>query len=400
MKKIEKDDKEWSSKDTLLRLISDFLEKTNDFDTMFKLLCMFDNIKYFEIEDKDFLDCINTKFDLNYDNVIRLNTNEVLIRNYLSQYIFKFDRLVVNVACKNNFEFDRDKYYSKDEINELISNKIIYPINCKYVALDYVPENYTRNSDEKLNTPYLWKSNHFDKWEDIHEKDNVFYDYFVNKLNSKYSLKWMIDKIKNYLNYLYYDEYIRNIEHYGCINEIYESYFNDIYEVRDKLNELCNNNGETPLELVTTDSLYDYLVSQINVPKKEKYKYVGRNNIISLLKQFEFKDEKESEKYKDIIRKLNDSILSYGLIISYCNINNNDLIEVFVNNNDVESCYKLIMNHSEDFDDISLYKLFKIVLLSGNIEYINNIKNTALGSTLCVEHIDNDDNEVYKLIKK
>ncbi len=55
------------------------------------------------------------------------------------------------------------------------------------------------------------------------------------------------------------------------------------------------------------------------------------------------------------------------------NFDCNDMLDVIINNNDAVSCYKLIIDYYDNYSKGYLLKMFKVIVLSGNQEYINNI---------------------------
>ncbi len=231
--------------DKLIKLcIEKFLSDPLDHNTYLQLLCYFESINGFEIEDNDLLDCINKKSGCSYNKVVSFETDEVNVYTPYGNWDkkpFIFDRLIVKVAVSDS-DFNINKLYSREEINNLIDKKVIYPIKYDYNNLKDIPLDYVRCKDEKFNVPYCCLFDCIDNCNFIRNKEGILNDYFIDKLKENYSIELMFSEIRKEIERQFYDNYLDEIYFYGKIRECNE-YLKSIYDTKDMFNKAIDNYG-------------------------------------------------------------------------------------------------------------------------------------------------------------
>lgn len=372
--KIVYNDKHYRN-DIVERLcIERFLNDPFDQGTYLELLYYTENIKKFEIENDDILDCINKKTGCSYNNVVSLETDEVNVYTpygYWDKKPFIFDKLIVKVAVSDS-EFNSSKIYSREEINNLIDKKVIYPIKYDYNNLKDVPLDYVRCKDERFNVPYCCLFDYIDTYNFSLNKDGILNDYFIDKLKENCSIEWMLSEIGKEIERQFYENYLDEIYFYDKVRECNE-HLKNIYNIKDMYNNVIDNYGLLgikKLEFVTLDNLYDYLVNRFDD------RVVDNDYLVRLISCL---DRNEFDKCVDVIVSKGDSKLCCDFItnIQY-DFDCNDMLDVIINNNDVESCYRILMDYYDNYSKGYLLKMFKVIVLSGNQEYINCILDMGI----------------------
>lgn len=358
----------------------------------YKMICNFYDIR---LEDSDYIDYINYKTGNKFDRIIKLET-DIINKDIESEghgrdfswWTVSY-RLCLNVAVNCELE-NSDKYFTMDEIKELIKDNKIYPINCFGEKCDdRLYANRVKNDID-----YLIKFEYGRKNGQLSINDEYF-DYFIDKIISMIDVKEIFAGIRSfiiscrtnlecYLNDYYFSENKETKRKLSEVNKLID-YFNE------KISILSNDQEDNNLNLISKDPIemvMKYLKSLFNTDKSQWYKDIRIEQVVQILEDIESDENKElCEEIKKIIIELGDPELccmmaSSGFIREW--IDFDKMLEIIIDSEDEWVCYDVI----EDFnlDDTTRRRFIQVIIDSGNAELNYKIAKMDLPGIDIKEH--------------
>ena len=217
----------------------------------YKMICNFYNVR---LEYSDYIDYVNFKTNNNFNKVIKMYTDVINKDRMYEGHGRDFSWWTVSyrmyLVCLVNCELENnDKYYTIDEIKELIKENKIYPLNYFYEKCD--DRLYANGCKNDID--YLVKTKDRKKIGQL-SVDDEYYEYFVDKVLDEVSIREMLLCMRDFIvscrNYL------------ECY--LIEYYFSENRETKKNLSEVN--------KLIT---LFNKKIKSLNISQDEIDRYAG-----------------------------------------------------------------------------------------------------------------------------
>ena len=342
----------------------------------YNMICNFYDIR---LEDNDYIDYINYKYSSNYDRVISIATdviNKDIQREGhgrdFSWWTVSY-RMYLKVAVFGELE-NSDKFFTMDEIWELIKDSKIYPIDwyCEECD-DRLYENRCKNDID-----YLVKCEYGRKVGQLSINDEYF-DYFIDKILSEIKIDNIFNAIRDFLvdsrNDLecsliyYYDDYEDNSSDKKLV---------EVNKIIDMFNEKIvslDRENDCDIEKISTNKiemLFKYLNSLFNDDDSKWYKDITFEQVVSIICSLNYDENKElCDEIKKIIIGLGDSELCYEMFCNVDWIDEKIMLDLIIDSGDVDICYKVVTNY--ELDKVTRKRLIQVIIDSGDEEVNYNL---------------------------
>ena len=342
----------------------------------YNMICNFYDIR---LEDNDYIDYINYKNNSNYDRVVSIATdviNKDIQREGhgrdFSWWTVSY-RMYLKVAVLGELE-NSDKFYTINEIKELIKNGKIYPIDWYVLECDdRLYENRCKNDID-----YLVKCEYGRKDGQISINDEYF-DYFINKILGEIKIDDIFRNIRSFLvdsrnnlecSLIYYYDYYEDIEpskELIIVNKIIDIFNEKIVSL--------NKENDCDIEMISTNKiemLFKYLNSLFNDDDSKWYKDVTFEQVVSIICSLNYDENKElCDEIKKIIIDLGDSELCYEMFCNVDWIDENIMLDLIIDSGDEDICYKVVTNYK--LDEGTRRRLIQVIIDSGDEEVNYNL---------------------------
>lgn len=326
----------------------------------------------FEYDDNDLLDYINNTYNTNYSKIYNVPTDETMIlqicgyRGNLSTY--NLLRIDIKCATIDNFNLG-DRLYSIGEIEKLISNKMLFPIERILTNIEKAPNkiNVYNENEDKIN--YLVHKSHS-------KQDLPYYSYFVSKAVDFINLRNVLNivrkniiflysyKINKYYEDMYYSDYEESTSE--------EVYFKEVYDLILSFNKIASIFNVDMISLDKSNAFVCY----------NSYWYEGAKKLFLIRNKFS--NEQVNQIENDIIETADEDLFEsiinfYPDALYEFNISKiiNYLVERNILNDEIDEYRALeyLTYYQKSLNEKNIYSLIKIIYKSKNKEVIYEIKN-------------------------
>lgn len=329
------------------------------------MICNFYEIK---LDDSDYINYINFKTGNEFNKVIKLETN--VIDSYMhteghgkdfSWWMEKL-RLCLSVAVNGQLE-TTNRYFTTDEIKELIKNNKIYPIYSFYEKCD------DRLHENKVEDDIKYLVNEEYGKMDI---DDEYVDYFMDDVMGEVNLSEIFMIIMKYI--------INQKISLECYLE--DWYFEDGFKQKlDSINKLIDiynerimslSSGQEKSKLISKDPIeivIEYIKDLPNIDRNNWYQEIEIERIVQVMDMIDFDEQEELRSFlEQKIVDLEDPELCYLMMRDVSWIDLNKMLAVILDSEDEWVSYDVLNELSDQLDKDSVEKLLKIIIDSKNAE--------------------------------
>lgn len=296
-----------------------------------------------ELEDEDYLEYASFKTGHQFTRVESIYTDRIIsnIDSEELSWIANKKRLWFDVLVDDSFE-ESNKYFTIDEIKELIVQNKIYPL-CSYFQVYSGPAEPTgANHDIECLTT---------KENGIIDVNAQYFDFIVDKIKRTLSIGELVMYIRNYI--------VNTKITLDCIDEseYSESEQQKIEQSKvaiERLIDIYNNFLETqknqgvqtasqPVSHASIDLIIEYIISLSNLDKEDWYSDITLDQIAIIMDRLDYEKEQSTcDKVQNLAIALNDPELLFEMVIKVDWVDLDKLSGLIAESKNLECNYYLL----------------------------------------------------------